>query len=236
MVLASVFAATYVAALAMGGSVGLAVIVTVVFGFLWLVGKDVRRKPWPSESSHRAQDAAYAAAMIAGMQMPVQGARTARRASTADSAAAPIAGRAASNRIEHVRRQFLILVLIFATVFAGMYVVAASVPAPATVVQTASTTGGYRSAAEVSFAIATFVTIVFGMAWMVWHAIKAGPWMPRTRAHEAGAAVASTPWWHSDRSTVRAARRTRRLRRLRRVNPKSRMAFRLSETREPGSM
>ena len=73
MILASVFAATYVAALAMGGSVGLAVMVTVVFGFLWLVGKDVRRKPWPSDSSHRAQDAAYAAAMIAGMQMPVQG-------------------------------------------------------------------------------------------------------------------------------------------------------------------
>jgi hypothetical protein len=72
LVLAAVFAGTYVAALAMGGSVSLAVIATVVIGFFWLVGKDVRRKPWPSDASQRAQDAAYAAAMIAAMHMPAQ--------------------------------------------------------------------------------------------------------------------------------------------------------------------
>jgi hypothetical protein len=73
LVLAAVFAVTSVAALALGGSVGVAVVATVAVGFFWLVGQDVRRKPWPSESSRRAQDAAYAAAMIATMQTSAQG-------------------------------------------------------------------------------------------------------------------------------------------------------------------
>jgi len=73
LVLLAVFAATYVAALAMGGSVIPAVIVTVLFGLFWLVGQDVRRKPWPSESPQRGQDAAYAAAMFTAMQLPAQG-------------------------------------------------------------------------------------------------------------------------------------------------------------------
>lgn len=49
----------------------LAVIATVAVGFFWIVAHDVRRTSWAE--SQRAQDAAYAAAMIAGMHGSGQG-------------------------------------------------------------------------------------------------------------------------------------------------------------------
>lgn len=70
LVLLAVFAATYVAALALGSSVSLAVIVTVATAFLWIVTRDVRRTSWAE--SQRAQDAAYAAAAIAALHTPGQ--------------------------------------------------------------------------------------------------------------------------------------------------------------------
>lgn len=71
-VFVAVFAATYAVTWATGSSVSTAVVVTVVVGFLWIVARDVRRKPWPSESQ-RSHDAAYAAVALAAMHGPGQG-------------------------------------------------------------------------------------------------------------------------------------------------------------------
>lgn len=65
LVLAVVFAATYVVASATDLPMTLAVIATVAVGFGWIVAYDVRRTSLAE--SQRSQDAAYAAAMIAGM-------------------------------------------------------------------------------------------------------------------------------------------------------------------------
>jgi hypothetical protein len=70
LVLLAVFTATYIAALALGSSVSLAVVVTVAAAFLWIVARDVRRTSWAE--SQRAQDAAYAATAIAALHTPGQ--------------------------------------------------------------------------------------------------------------------------------------------------------------------
>ena len=73
LVFVAVFAATYAVTWATGNAVSVAGIATSVVGFLWLVARDVRRKPWPSESQ-RGQDAVYAAAAIAALHTPAHGA------------------------------------------------------------------------------------------------------------------------------------------------------------------
>jgi hypothetical protein len=71
LVLASIFAVTYVVASSTELPMTLAVIATVAVGFGWIVAHDVRRTSLAE--SQRSQDAAYAAAMIAGMHASGQG-------------------------------------------------------------------------------------------------------------------------------------------------------------------
>ena len=72
LVAAGIFAATYALASATDIPMTVAVIVAVVVGFCWIVARDVRRPSWAE--SQRAQDAAYAAAMIAALHTPGQSA------------------------------------------------------------------------------------------------------------------------------------------------------------------
>src|SRR5688500_12082474 len=71
LVLAVVFGVTYVVASATDLPMTRAVIATVVVSFGWIVAHDVRRTSWAE--SQRSQEAAYAAAMIAGMHASGQG-------------------------------------------------------------------------------------------------------------------------------------------------------------------
>ena len=68
--LAAIFAVTYVVASVTEFAMTLAVIATVAVGFCWIVARDVRRTSWAE--SRRSQDAAYTAAMIAGMHVSGQ--------------------------------------------------------------------------------------------------------------------------------------------------------------------
>lgn len=70
LVLAAIFGATLAAAWAMELPMTVAVIVTVVVGFSWIVANDVRRPSWAE--SQRAQDTAYAAGAIAVLHEPGQ--------------------------------------------------------------------------------------------------------------------------------------------------------------------
>ena len=71
-VFVAVFTATYAATSATDSAVTVAVLATVMVAFLWAIAQDVRRKPWPSESSQRGQDAVYVATAIAALHMPGQ--------------------------------------------------------------------------------------------------------------------------------------------------------------------
>ena len=70
LVLAAIFAATYVIASATKIPMTIAVFVTVAVGFCWLVARDLRRPSWAE--SQRAQDAVYGVAMIAALHTPGQ--------------------------------------------------------------------------------------------------------------------------------------------------------------------
>jgi hypothetical protein len=71
LVLAGVFAATYIVASATGYSLAVAILASVVVGILWIVRHDVRRDRWPSETP-RSHDAVYAAAAFAAFHAPGQ--------------------------------------------------------------------------------------------------------------------------------------------------------------------
>lgn len=111
-----------------------------------------------------------------------------------------------------MRRRLLVLALVFAVVYAGMYAVSSYVAPPSAIgnanpsstvsgsdapilIQPPGPNSGYRSAIAAWFVVAAFVTFIFGMVWLAWHTIKAGPWAPRTRAREMGKSIAVSPWW-----------------------------------------
>ena len=71
LVLVGIFGAMYAISAATEIPATMALIVTVVVGFCWIVARDVRRTSW-AEESQRSHDAAYAAAAIAALHTPGQ--------------------------------------------------------------------------------------------------------------------------------------------------------------------
>jgi hypothetical protein len=112
-----------------------------------------------------------------------------------------------------MKRSVLMLALIFTAAFAATFVVTSTVSPPTThqdasasrtnlhtdgpvLTQPSRATYGDQAQITVSIAVATFGSLMAGIGWTVWRAIRAGPWTPRTRrAQEATVAATASPWW-----------------------------------------